>query len=100
MQTKLIPKELRRQSMPKENLVMSEPVQSRQKLVNQYNKTMWDSSSPRKNILRQIISKAPYPDFRYFCTFCGSLDVFIKVDKVLETIQINCLDCNDMSDPV
>lgn len=93
MQTKLISKEFVRQYAPKENLVTSEPVRSIQKLVNRHNKPTRDSSSHMGNILTQIISKAPYPDFRYFCPFCGTLDVFIQIDEEMQMIRVCCLDC-------
>ena len=45
-------------------------------------------------LLQKIIQNPPYPDYRYSCTFCGSLDVFITVNRDAESINISCLDCN------
>ncbi len=33
----------------------------------------------------------PYPDFRFSCMKCGSLDVFIRNEEKTSTIK--CLDC-------
>lgn len=93
MQTKLISKEFERQYAPKENLVTSVPVKSIQKLVNSYNRSAIDSSSNLKYTLTKITSKAPYPDFRYCCPFCGVLDVFIQIDEEMQIIRVHCLDC-------
>lgn len=35
-----------------------------------------------------------YPDFRFSCIKCGSLDVFIKNSKKNSTM--NCLDCKNV----
>ncbi len=94
MQTKLISKEIVGQYAPKENLVTSKPVKSIQELVKRHNKPTIDSTSNMEEILSQIISKAPYPDFRYCCPFCGVLDVFIQIDEELQLIRVHCLDCN------
>ncbi|MGI0056737.1 MAG: hypothetical protein ACREAK_05110 [Nitrosarchaeum sp.] len=93
MKTKLISKEFVRQYAPKENLVTSEPVKSIQKLVNRHNKPTRDSSSHMEDILTKIISKAPHPDFRYCCPFCGVLDVFIQIDEEMQIIKVHCLEC-------
>jgi len=44
-------------------------------------------------ILKQLLENAPYPDFRYFCPLCGSLDVCITSHKKSEKITVDCLDC-------
>lgn len=93
MKTKLISKEFVSNSAPKENLVASKPEKSVQKLVNLYNNHKNEPSSSMENILTQIISKAPYPDFRYCCPFCATLDVFIQIDEEIQLIRVHCLEC-------
>lgn len=53
----------------------------------------------RKNIsyhesfFNKLIRKAPYPNFRFFCPFCASVDVFITFDKTSDDFSVDCLDC-------
>lgn len=34
-----------------------------------------------------------YPDFRFLCTNCGSLEVFVSRTVDISLPQIHCLDC-------
>lgn len=43
--------------------------------------------------LSKLIAKVPYPNFRFFCPFCASLDVFITFDKTCNNFSVDCLDC-------
>lgn len=53
----------------------------------------------RKNLTSQesffnkLITKVPYPNFRFFCPFCASVDVFITFDKPNNDFSVDCLDC-------
>lgn len=93
MKTKLISKEFERQYAPKKNLVTSKPVKSTQKLVNHHHKPIRKPFHNMENIHTQITSKSPYPNFRYCCPFCGTLDVFIEIDEEIQMIRVHCLDC-------
>lgn len=41
-----------------------------------------------------ISSSFRYPDFRYACTNCGSLEVLLNPLNYQTTKKIKCLDCN------
>ena len=90
MQKQIIPNNLEWQSAPSENLVFSSPERSRQETSPQ---NINDSVSLVELIFREKISRRIYPDFRYSCHCCGTLDVFIKVSKLKRIIEIDCLDC-------
>lgn len=92
MQKQIEPNHLEWQSAPSKNLVSSFPERSRQETSQQSIKAN-DSVTLVERIFREKISKLTYPDFRYFCHYCGTLDVFIKVSKSAGTIEIDCLDC-------
>ncbi|HXV38527.1 MAG TPA: hypothetical protein VD699_03030 [Nitrosopumilaceae archaeon] len=38
-----------------------------------------------------------YPDFRFLCTSCGSLEVFVSRTLDTSLPQIHCLDCGKNS---
>ena len=42
--------------------------------------------------LSKLIANIPYPNFRFFCPFCASLDVFITIDNS-DDFSVDCLDC-------
>ena len=92
MQKQITPNSLEWQSAPSDNLVNGFPERSRQKNEEQ-NIVVNDSVSIIEKIFQDRISRHIYPDFRYSCHYCGTLDVFIKVSKSRETIEIDCLDC-------
>lgn len=45
------------------------------------------------SFLNRLIEKTPYPNFRFFCPYCASLDVFITFDKSSNDFSVDCLDC-------
>lgn len=92
MQKQIIPNHLEWQSAPSKNLVFDFPETSRQE-NNKHNTKTNDSVSIIERIFRDEISRHIYPDFRYSCHYCGTLDIFIKVSKSIGIIEINCLDC-------
>ena len=94
MQKQTFPNHLGWQSAPSENLVLTFPERSRQKNHEQ-NKTD-SSASIVEKIFREKISRHVYPDFRYACHYCGTLDVFIRVSKSRETVEVDCLDCKQV----
>mgnify|MGYP006957733742 FL=1 len=66
-----------------------------------------DSSNPEKEdktlechsttLLKEdrnyVIKSVLYPDFRFSCQFCGSLDVMVKMDIFSNPSVTKCLDC-------
>ena len=62
-------------------------------VTSQQNIDANESVSIVEKIFREKVSKTIYPDFRYSCHYCGTLDVFIKLSKSKGIIQIDCLDC-------
>ena len=82
------------QSEPKENLVSSVPVKEGSKLENKTPKEeILISSSWGETTLKQFLENTPYPDFRYFCPSCGSLDVCITINRQSQKMIVDCLDC-------
>lgn len=82
------------QSEPKKNLVSSYPVKERSKLENKKTKDeILPSHSLGETVLKQFLENTPYPDFRYFCPSCGSLDVCITINRESRQIIVDCLDC-------
>ncbi len=92
MQKQIAPNCLEWQSAPSKNLVSSFPETSRQETNLQNNQTNGSISIVEK-IFRERITKHIYPDFRYSCHYCGTLDVIIKKFESTKTIEIKCLDC-------
>lgn len=43
--------------------------------------------------LIKLIKKMPYPNFRFFCPYCASLDIFITLDKTKDSHFVDCLEC-------
>jgi len=84
-----------RQSEPKKNLVLSNPVKEGLKLkLGQKNRdSISESLFNGKVILKQLIENTSYPDFRYFCPSCGTLDVCILINKKSKKITVDCLEC-------
>ena len=99
MQKQIFPNSLEWQSAPSENLVLNFPEKSRQKNYRQSMKTKQFVTIEK--IFREEISRHIYPDFRYSCPYCGTLDVLVKASKSRWALEINCLDCMKVSlDPV
>jgi len=96
MQKQIIPNDLEWQSAPSDNLVFSSPEQSRQE-TSQQNMQTPRYISPVEQIFQKEISKYVYPDFRYSCPNCGTLDVFIRISKSNQSIEIDCLECKTIS---
>lgn len=46
-----------------------------------------------EGVFANLIKRTPYPNFRFFCPFCSSLDVFITIDKIFDHYTVDCLDC-------
>jgi len=79
------------QSKPEEKMVPSIP------------KIKLESTIPKEKIpkplsleqtlLERFLKNIPYPDFRYFCPTCGSLDVCITIHKQTQKMIVDCLDC-------
>jgi len=34
-----------------------------------------------------------YPDIRFYCPFCGSLDVYLNTNESTKILSVCCLDC-------
>jgi len=96
MQKQIISSYLEWQSVPSENLVSSFPERSRQKNWK-HNIKPKESTSTIKQIFREEISRHIYPDFRYSCPYCGTLNVLVNVSKSIWALEINCLDCKKVS---
>jgi hypothetical protein len=96
MQKQIIPSHLEWQSAPSENLVSSFPEKSRQK-INKHSKIVNESILTIDQIFKEEISRYVYPDIRYSCPYCGTMDVLIKVSTSRWAIEIDCLDCKKIS---
>ena len=46
-----------------------------------------------EKVLHNFINRTPYPNFRFFCPYCASLDVFITIKKASHDFTVDCLDC-------
>jgi len=46
-----------------------------------------------EKVLTKLITRTPYPNFRFFCPYCASLDIFITMDKTCKHLTVECLDC-------
>jgi len=83
MQTTIPPKR-DWQTEPTKKVVVNFPprigskFESRQKLLDAFEK---------------IVKNPPYPDYRFSCPQCGSLDVFITINEKTYALVIDCLDC-------
>jgi len=44
--------------------------------------------------LENIVKNTPYPDYRFSCPQCSSLDVFITINEKVEALVVGCLDCD------
>ncbi len=95
MQKQIFPNHLEWESAPSENLVSSFPERSRQKNYRHSIKAKEYGSIEK--IFREEISRRVYPDFRYSCPYCGTLDVIVKVSKSRWALEINCLECKKIS---
>jgi len=47
----------------------------------------------QENIINTFISRPKYPDFRFQCPSCGSLEVFVARDNENTSLKGRCLDC-------
>jgi len=47
----------------------------------------------QENTINPFSSRPKYPDFRFQCLSCGSLDVFVTWENESTTIKGKCLDC-------
>lgn len=63
------------------------------KVVNQIPKIYGKTQQNFELVLSEVFKKSPYPNFRFFCPYCASLDVFIIFEKTLNHLTIDCLDC-------
>lgn len=86
---KIIPNNLEWQSAPSKSLVLHFPERSRNKNDEQNT----NSVSIIEEIFRDKISGCIYPDFRYYCHYCGKFDVFLKASPSKGTIEVCCLEC-------
>ena len=83
MQTTIHPK-VDWQTEPTKNMVTNFPsgigskFESRKKLLEAFEK---------------IVKNPPYPDYRFSCPQCGSLDVFITINEKVSALVIDCMDC-------
>jgi len=79
------------QTEPTKTLVSKDPVRIGSKFEQGKNET---TRIPLLESLQKIIQNPPYPDYRFSCVYCGSLDVFITVNGETQAIDIDCLECN------
>jgi len=47
----------------------------------------------QENIINPFISRPKYPDFRFQCPGCGSLEVFVARENENTSLKGKCLDC-------
>lgn len=60
---------------------------------NQIPKSKNESPVNFDKVLFKLIKRFPYPNFRFFCPYCSSLDVFITIEKSSKHLIIDCLEC-------
>lgn len=77
------------QTEPTKNLVSKDPV----RISSKFEKKETTKIATLERF-QKIIHNRSYPDYRYSCAYCGTLDVFMTVNESTETIVIGCLDCN------
>lgn len=66
------------------------------KTINKISRKILKSKNHSFNfeeVLHNFINRIPYPNFRFFCPYCASLDVFITVKKTSHDFTVDCLDC-------
>lgn len=78
------------QTEPTKTLVSKDPV----RIGSKFELEIETTRIPLLETLQKIIENPPYPDYRFSCVYCGSLDVFITLNSGTQTIDIDCLDCN------
>ncbi len=79
------------QTEPTKNMVTNSP----SKVGSKFER----SEKTRQDLLetlQNIIKNPPYPDYRFSCPLCGSLDVFITINDKVGALAIDCLDCEKM----
>lgn len=81
------------QSEPKENLVSNFPDKEKLKLEKLNSREVLMNPSWEKTTLEKLLRNTPYPDFRYFCPSCGSLDVCIAINRQTRKMVVDCIDC-------
>ena len=47
----------------------------------------------QENTVNPFSSRPKYPDFRFQCPSCGSLEVFVTWENENTSLKGNCLDC-------
>jgi len=47
----------------------------------------------QKNSINTFSSRPKYPDFRFQCPSCGSLEVFVTLENENTRLKGKCLDC-------
>ncbi len=47
----------------------------------------------QKNSINPFSSRPKYPDFRFQCPSCGSLEVLVRWENENTTLNGKCLDC-------
>jgi hypothetical protein len=86
-----------RKSESTKNLVLSKSLREDLKLEDQKNNDSLLESWPKgKTLLQHLMENPPYPDFRYFCPSCGSLDVCIVINEKTRKMSVDCLDCKKL----
>ena len=63
------------------------------KLPNNIPKINEEQITNFEEVLIKLTKRTPYPNFRFFCPYCASLDVFITIDKISNELSVDCLDC-------
>jgi len=48
----------------------------------------------QKNSINTFRSRPKYPDFRFQCPSCGSLEVFVTWENEITPLKGKCLDCS------
>jgi len=48
----------------------------------------------QENTINPFSSRPSYPDFRFQCSNCGSLEVLIALENENTSLKAKCLDCS------
>jgi len=78
------------QTEPTKTLVSKDPV----RIGSKFELEKETTRVPLLEMLQKIMENPPYPDYRFSCVYCGSIDVFITLNGGTQIIDIDCLDCN------
>lgn len=55
--------------------------------------TLTINNDIKSNFPEILETNSKYPDIRFYCPFCGSLDVYMNTNGTAQILSVCCLDC-------